>query len=115
LTALRKWTQGHVIVLKIELIKYIWVKTRDSLTQFGCYKPRREAIHWTVYESIERTRIMTRHTEYERSVSYQRLLEDPLKWGGKWIAGKVIYGLYLVILLVLFIVYYYVVRPWLEE
>jgi hypothetical protein len=58
---------------------------------------------------------MTKRTKYERYVSHQRFLENPLKWAGKWIAGTVIYGLYLVILLVLFIVYYYVVRPWLEE
>jgi len=115
LTVWRKWTQGHVIVLNIELIKDIWVKTRDSFTQFGCYKSRREGIHWTVYESRERTRMMTKHTEYERYVSYRRFLKNPLKWVGKWIAGNVMYGLYLVIPLVLFIVYYYVVRPWLEE
>ena len=89
--------------------------TRGPLTQFSCYKPQREAIQLTVYESRERTRIMTRHTEYRRSVSYQKFYEDPLKWGGKWIGSNVIYGLYMMLLLVLFIVYYEVVRPWFEQ
>jgi predicted Fe-S protein YdhL (DUF1289 family) len=38
---------------------WICVKTRDSLILFGCYEARKEANHWTIYGSGERTGIVT--------------------------------------------------------
>ena len=40
----------------------ICVKTPDSLLLLGCYEARKEASHWTIYESGKRTRIETNHT-----------------------------------------------------
>src|SRR5205823_11057685 len=39
----------------------ICVKTPDSLLLLGCYEARKEASHWTIYESGKRTRIETNH------------------------------------------------------
>ena len=54
-------------------------------------------------------------TEYERYISHRRLLEDPLKWVGKRSVGGIVFALYMAILLVLYILYYYYFRQWIEN
>ena len=39
----------------------IWIKARDSSTQSSCSETSKEGTRWTIYESIERTRIMAKH------------------------------------------------------
>jgi len=44
--------------------------------------------------------------EYERSMSRVRFHQRPLHSSGKWIFGKIVYGLYLAIRFALYIWYY---------
>ncbi len=53
--------------------------------------------------------------EYGRYVSYHQLLEDPLKWVGKRSVRGIVFALYMALLLVLYILYYYHFRPWIEN
>lgn len=53
--------------------------------------------------------------ENERYAALQGFSQDPLKWIGKWMIGKVVYLLYLGILFVLFLWYYYVFLPWKDK
>jgi len=53
--------------------------------------------------------------EYGRYVSHHQLLEDPLKWVGKRSVGGIVFALYMALLLVLYILYYYHFRPWIEN
>jgi hypothetical protein len=51
-------------------------------------------------------------TEYERSISRARFYEDPLRWIGKWMLGRIVCVLYKAIHFALFIGYYDFFRPW---
>jgi hypothetical protein len=50
--------------------------------------------------------------EYERSMSRVRFHQRPLPSSGKWIFGKIVYGLYLAIRFALYIWYYDFFIPW---
>jgi hypothetical protein len=53
--------------------------------------------------------------EYDRYVTRQQLSQDPLKWLGKWMVGRVVYLVYMGILLALFFWYYYIFLPWRDK
>lgn len=46
----------------------ICVKTKDSTLLLGCYEARKEASHWTIYGSGERTGIETNHKMVQRAI-----------------------------------------------
>jgi hypothetical protein len=50
--------------------------------------------------------------EYERSMSRVRFHQRPLNSSGKWIFGKIVYGLYLAMRFALYIWYYDFFIPW---
>ena len=49
---------------------------------------------------------------YERSMSLTRFHRHPSGWIGKWMAGGIVYGLYMAIRFALLIWYHYFFLPW---
>jgi len=58
---------------------------------------------------------MNRMRNYDRYVTQQNFYQNPLKWVGKWTVGRVVYLVYMGILLTLFLWYYYIFLPWRDK